>query len=67
MAPAIKHSACICSFIFSRPAERRTADFGIIMRATAIKRTKSKGSTSSTCSSGVPFTLTSMLIGTLSG
>ncbi|CSP72463.1 Uncharacterised protein [Shigella sonnei] len=38
-----------------------------MIRATAIVRIKSKASTSSLSASGVPFTFTSMLIGTLSG
>ena len=67
LAPAMKHSACICSFIFSRPADKRTADSGIIMRAMAISLMNSNGSTSSTSCSGVPFTFTSILIGTDSG
>ena len=38
-----------------------------MIRATAIVRIKSKASTSSLSASGVPFTFTNMLIGTLSG
>ncbi|MCY1541772.1 hypothetical protein D9M68_774740 [compost metagenome] len=63
----MKARACICSFICSRPADRRTWDFGIMMRATARVRMKSNGSTSFSSASGVPCTLTSMLIGTDSG
>ncbi|MNL42346.1 hypothetical protein D3C87_1647970 [compost metagenome] len=67
MAPAKNARACICSFMASRPADRRTWDCGIRMRATASMRMKSNGSTSSAFSSGVPATFTSMLIGTDSG
>ena len=48
-------------------SDKRTYDLGIIIRATAIQRIKSKLSKSSTSANGVPSTLTSMLIGTLSG
>ena len=41
LAPARKHSACVSSLIVSRPADSRTIDFGMVMRATAIVRTKS--------------------------
>ena len=51
----------------SRPAERRTIDFGMVMRAAAIVRTKSMASSFLRPAKGVPSTCTSMLIGTLSG
>ena len=41
-APARKHNACASSESASRPALRRTIDFGIRMRAVAIIRTSSK-------------------------
>ncbi len=40
LAPAKKHRACISSLISVRPAERRTNDVGIMMRASAMTRTK---------------------------
>src|SRR5437870_287293 len=42
-APAKKQSACISSVIAERPADRRTYDFGIMMRASATIRTNSMG------------------------
>ena len=48
----------------SRPADSRTTDAGIVMRATAIVRTNSSGSNGSAPASGVPSTLTRRLIGT---
>ena len=49
----------------SRPADRRTTDLGMVMRATAMVRTKSIGSNASALANGVPSTLTSRLIVTL--
>ncbi len=66
-APAIMHSSCASSFICSRPAESRTIARGIRMRAQAIIRTISIGSTGRIRASGVPSTATSALIGTDSG
>ncbi len=51
----------------SRPADSRTTDCGMVMRATAIVRTNSSGSSPPPLASGVPSTWTSMLIGTDSG
>ena len=67
LAPAKKHSACVSSLMAVRPAESRTCDFGIMMRASAIVRTNSIGSIGSASPSGVPSIGISMLIGTLSG
>ena len=53
--------------MLSRPADKRTRDLGIMMRATAMVRTNSSGSKSSIFSNGVPATFTNMLIGTESG
>jgi hypothetical protein len=59
--------------MLSRPAERRTIDSGMVMRATATVRTNSmssilaSGVPASMSPSTVPFTGTSALIGTLSG
>ena len=50
-----------------RPADRRTRDAGIRMRAVAIIRTSSRPSTGARSASGVPSTGTSAFIGTLSG
>ena len=47
LAPARKQSACSSSLIASRPAESRTNDAGIMIRATAMVRTKSSGSSGS--------------------
>ena len=66
-APATKHSACSSSLISARPALRRTIDAGIMIRATAIVRTNSNGSSSAVPASGVPSTCTRRLIGTESG
>ena len=63
----MKHSACTASPICWRPADSRTRALGIVMRATAITRTKSKGSMGSLSASGVPGTRTRLLIGTDSG
>ncbi len=63
----MKHRACPSALISERPADRRTRDLGMVMRATAIMRTISKASTGGRPSSGVPRTATSALIGTLSG
>ncbi len=63
----MKHSACTASPICWRPADSRTRAVGIVMRATAIMRTKSNGSTGSESASGVPGTRTRLLIGTDSG
>ena len=43
-APARKQSACVLSDMLSRPADRRTIDFGMVMRATATVRTNSMSS-----------------------
>ena len=66
-APATKHNATASRDSERRPALRRTIAAGIRMRAVAIMRTKTSGSSGSRCPSGVPATLTSALIGTLSG
>src|SRR3989338_8298305 len=66
LAPAKKQSACASSEREARPALRRTNDFGISILAVAIVLTNSKVS-SSASDSGVPSTLTTLLIGTLSG
>jgi hypothetical protein len=50
-----------------RPADRRTYDFGIMMRASATIRTNSIGAIGAASASGVPAIGISMLIGTLSG
>ena len=52
---------------YNGAAARRTIDAGIRMRAVAMARTISSGSSAGTWASGVPSTRTSMLIGTLSG
>ena len=49
------------------PADRRTRALGMVMRATAITRTKSNGSMGSLSASGVPGTRTRLLMGTDSG
>ena len=68
LAPARKHSAWVSSLMSSRPAESRTIDFGIVMRATAMVRTKCwSRSRPALPDNGVPSTCTSMLIGTDSG
>src|ERR1700722_8429032 len=54
LAPAKKHSACISSLIAVRPADRRTYDFGIMILASAMVRTKSTGSIGVAFASGVP-------------
>ena len=64
LAPAKKHKACPSRDIFIRPAERRTWDCGITMRAVAIIRTISQISTGGSSSSGVPSIGTKALIGT---
>ncbi len=51
----------------SRPADRRTIARGIVMRATAIVRTNSNGSSGAVPASGVPSTWTRLLMGTDSG
>ena len=72
-APAMKHSAWVASLIDSRPAERRTIDSGMVIRATAMVRTNSmssilaSGVSASMSPSTVPLTGTSALTGTLSG
>ena len=66
-APARKQRACNSSLIASRPAESRTNEAGIMIRATAMVRTNSSGSRGPASASGVPSTRTSILIGTLSG
>ena len=66
LAPARKQSAWSSPLIASRPAESRTKESGIMMRATAMVRTN-RGIDRRFTSSGVPSTRTSMLIGTLSG
>ena len=48
-------------------ADRRTRASGIVMRATAIVRTNSSGSSGFSSAIGVPSTRTSSLIGTDSG
>ena len=49
------------------PADRRTCERGIKMRATAIVRTNSNGSSGAAAGRGVPGIGTRSLIGTLSG
>ena len=66
-APARKHKACRDSGMSSRPADRRTMARGMVMRATAIVRTNSKGSRAAVPASGVPSTCTRLLMGTDSG
>ena len=66
-APAYKASSCASRGISVRPALSRTRDRGIMMRAVAIRRTSSSGSTGGSDASGVPSTRASALIGTLSG
>ncbi len=54
-APAKKQSACNSSLIDVRPAESRTIERGIMMRASAMVRTNSSGSMRlRALSSGVP-------------
>src|SRR5689334_1214667 len=67
LAPARKHSAWVSSLISSRPADSRTMDLGMVMRATAMVRTKSSGSSGEARDWGVPSICTRALIGTLSG
>ena len=66
LAPAKKQSACISSLMAERPADRRTKDFGIMMRASAMMRMNSIGAIGAASASGVPGIGISMLIGTLS-
>jgi len=63
LAPARKHSACISSLISLRPADRRTWQRGMRMRATAMVRTNSKGSKDAALASGVPATRTKLIDG----
>jgi len=65
-APARKHNACTASDICWRPAERRTRAVGMVMRATAMVRTKSSDRDLRLCQRRA-FHLTRLLIGTLSG
>jgi len=65
--PAKKQSACISSVMAERPADRRTRDFGIMIRASATILTNSIGPIGAASASGVPAIGISMLIGTLSG
>ncbi|CFW44085.1 Uncharacterised protein [Bordetella pertussis] len=51
----------------SRPADRRTLASGMVMRATAMVRMNSNGSSVSAPASGVPSTCTRLLMGTDSG
>ncbi len=44
--------------MLSRPADRRTTEAGIRMRATAMVRTNSSGSSAGVPASGVPATCT---------
>ena len=67
LAPAKKHKACPSWLIWVRPADRRTCDSGITIRAVATIRTISKISTGLQSSKGVPSTGTKALIGTDSG
>src|SRR5690606_24311177 len=73
LAPAMKHSAWVASLIASRPADRRTIDSGMVIRAVATVRTNSissiraSGVSASMSPRTVPLTGTSALIGTLSG
>ena len=55
LAPARKHSACTASPICWRPADRRTRARGMVMRATAMVRTNSNGSSGAWSASGVPL------------
>ena len=48
----MKHSACSASSICSRPADSRTLALGMVIRATAMVRTNSNGSSASTPASG---------------
>src|SRR5882724_2516332 len=70
LAPARRQRAWVSADMAVRPAERRTRDRGSTMRAVAIIRTRSSGSTagrSARAASGVPATRTRALTGTLSG
>lgn len=58
---------CTASPIWRRPADKRTRAFGMVMRATAMVRTNSNGSSGSKPCKGVPSTCTRWLIGTDSG
>ena len=62
-----KHMACSSSLILRRPADRRTQEVGMVMRAAAMVRTNSKGSRRGLSASGVPGIGTRLLIGTDSG
>ena len=55
LAPARKHSACASSDSDSRPALSRTIDAGIRMRAVAIMRTSSSGSSGALVRQRRPF------------
>src|SRR3546814_18583465 len=44
LAPARKHNACVASDMLSRPADRRTIERGMVIRATATVRTNSMSS-----------------------
>ena len=57
----------MASPISSRPADKRTTDFGINIRATAMVRTNSLSLGGVTFSNGVPAIGTSRLMGTESG
>src|SRR5688572_18525331 len=67
LAPAMKHRAWSEKDIFARPAERRTVDLGMRIRAIPIMRTVSQMGTSGLSWSGVPGTLERTLTGTDSG
>ncbi len=49
-----KHRAWVSALISSRPADRRTMLLGMVMRATAMVRTKSMGSSACASATGVP-------------
>jgi len=66
-APATKQSATASRESERRPALNRTIEAGMRIRAVAMVRTNTNGSTGSRFSSGVPATLTHALIGKLSG
>ena len=67
LAPARKQRACSDVLSPTRPAERRTTDLGIRMRAVAIMRNVSSKGTVGASSNGVPETFDRMFTGTDSG
>jgi len=43
LAPAMKQSACVLSLMLSRPADSRTMERGMVMRATATEEALARG------------------------